>query len=175
MFHYENFKKAMQRYSEELVQEVVYASWYGNTWFLLLIFIISFDFLRLFLIHYLTIYGILYIFFLFCFVFYINTRKVGVAISEKKITYVQFKLFGFKDKKVYEIPFCKIRMISVGKFMHFRKVKLSFISSIGKLETIRFLFSTYVIGKDAKSFKENGDGIYKKLEDMQRVLDKGDF
>jgi len=69
MFHYENFKKAMQRYSEELVQEVVYASWYGNTWLLLLIFIISFDFLRLFLIHYPTIYGILYIFFLFCFVF----------------------------------------------------------------------------------------------------------
>lgn len=176
MFSYEMFINKMQRFSEEKVKNVVYANWYGNTIILFLIFLVIFDFLNVVVARInLTLYYIIYFTLLIGLFLYIGSRKAGLALTENRIVYVKFKHIGYREKEVYEIPFDKIKYLTVRKIFYMTMVNVSFLSNTGQLKRVKVLFSSNMIGPGASKFRENSKEIYAKLKDVQRIVDKGDF
>lgn len=176
MFSYEMFCNKMQRFSEEKIKNTVYAYWYGNTIKIFLIMIVFFDILRLLIIRVnVPLYYILTTCIVLIVFGYISTRKAGLSLSENRLIYVKFGHIGYREKEVFEIPFLKIKDLTVMKFLNIRFVKISFISNQGKLERKRFYFSSVLVGKNYKQYKESSQQIFEKLVEMQKVLDRGDF
>ncbi len=178
MFGYENFKAKMQRNSEEKVQNVLYASWYGNTIYVFLIMVIFINFIGI-LMGRMGVDRVLFVCVYFFIVFaagvYVGTRKAGLALSESRVTYVRFRHFGFREKEVFEIPYEKIKSLTVVKFLNVRLVKMSFISNTGRFERVKFLFSSFLVGPGSGDFKRDGEKIYNRLRELQKVIDRGDF
>ena len=105
---------------------------------------------------------------IFCF-----ARRAAIGITDGGLLIMHFKMFRLESKKVYDIPMDKIRSITVSKFGLGITLKISFISEDGILEKKKYKFSTFVIGSaEKRMFSEN---VYKKLVDIQKVIDKGDF
>lgn len=176
MFSYEMFCNKMQRFSEEKVKNTVYAYWYGNTIKIFLVMIVLFDILRLLIGR---VNGTLYYVLTICIVFivfgYISSRKAGVSLSDNRLIYVKFGHIGYREKEVFEIPFEKMKALTVMKFFNVRLVKMSFISNQGRLEKKRFYFSSVLLGRNYREYKENSQRIFEKLVEMQKILDRGDF
>lgn len=176
MFSYEMFINKMQRFSEEKVKNVVYANWYGNTILIFLIFLVIFDFLNVVVARInITLYYFIYFTLLFVLFFYIGSRKAGLALTENRVVYVKFKHLGYNEKEVHEIRYDKIKYLTVRKVFYMTMVNMSFLSNTGRLEKVKVLFSSNMIGPGAKEFKKNSKEIYTKLKEVQKVLDKGDF
>ncbi len=171
---YQEITKLVKKFSEEKVKHVTFGEWMEYTWLILLVFLfvydISFQLIgRLFF----KVWLVLIIVIFLAFLFYIITRKVGIGITENRLIYVRVSHIGYKEKKVFEIPFEKIRFIDVRKVINSVTVKITFISDVGKLEKLRFKFSTFTMFSE--DFKKNSKAIYEKLVEVQKVIDKGDF
>ena len=176
MFNYDFFKSKMQRNSEEKIKKAVYASWYGNTWMILLFLLVFADILKVLMMRCSPrAYVFVYLIVAFLFGIYIGTRKAGLAISKSKLIYVKFKHFGYVEKDVFEIPFEKIKAITVRKILNMRLVKLSFISNLGKFEKVKFLFSSVMVGSYYREYKQASEEIYEELKKQEKIIDKGDF
>lgn len=175
MFSYENFRLKMQRYSEEKVKEVVYASWLGNIWVLLLIIILLSDLLTLFLRSYSNVFWFTYFIILFILFVFAVAKKAGIALSESRIILVKFGTFGYREKEVYEVKFSAIKALTVYKIFSMRIVKISFIDSTGKFKKIKLNFSSFMIGPGSSAFKKNSQDTLNRLIELQKVIDKGDF
>lgn len=175
MLSFEMFLHKMQKNSEEKIKYAVFANWYGNTLVALAICLVLYDLVRLVAYVNYGLFIFLYFLILFLLFFYIETRKAGLALTENRYVYIKFKHIGYREKEVFEIPFENIRSITTHKFLNLRIVKMSFISNIGKLEKIKFVFNTTRMGIDKKRVAENSLKIYEELEQLQKVLDRGDF
>lgn len=176
MFSYESFISKMQRFSEEKVKSVVYGNWYGNTIVIMVIFLICYDILNFFVGRFSRpLYYSLFLIGLCFLTIYFSGRKAGIALTENRIVYVKFGHIGFKEKDVFEIPYDKIKYITVRKILFFNTVNMSFISNTGKLEKIKVLFSSILIGPGHSKFKKNSKEVYDELKKIQKVIDKGDF
>ena len=174
MRKYQEITKLVKKFSEEKVENVIFGEWTKYTWVVILIFLLVYDlsitlFGRLGLQKWLFI--VLIIFFIFS--IYLNTRKIGLGITKNRLIYVKVSHFGYKEKKVFEIPYDKIRFIDVRKFFSLVYVKISFISDVGRLEKLKFNFHTFMIGSE--EFRKNSKAIYTRLVEVQKVVDKGDF
>ena len=176
IFSFESFCNKIKRNSEELVRYVVRGAWYGDTIkaFLIFCFFNYFFFLTV-LSYSVALYYILYVVILMILVFYIATRKMGFGLSKNNFVYVRFKHFGFKEKEVYEIPFDKIKYLSVRKVFGFIFVKMSFLSNEDRFERIKFYYSSIIVGFSISEHRKNANEIYKKLKEIEKVLDRGDF
>ncbi len=100
-------------------------------------------------------------------------RSTGIGINDEGLMFIRLKLFKFEAKKVFEIPFDKIRSITVKKGLVNTKLKISFISQEGRLEKQTYVFSTFVLGNPEQ--QDNARKLTSKLIDIQKVIDKGDF
>lgn len=176
MFSFEMFINKMQRFSEEKVKSVVYANSYGNFGIAFIVSLVLLDLLNLFVARLnVYLYYFLFIVFVLALFVFISGRKVGLAITENRVVYVKFNFIGYKEKEIFEVPFDNIKYITVRKILFMRFLKMSFISNIGKLERIRLVFSSVMIGPGSNKFKENSKEVYKRLVEVQKVVDRGDF
>ena len=52
---------------------------------------------------------------------------------------------------------------------------MSFIDETGKFRKLKFSYTSIVIGFSVDEQKKNGLKLLSKLEELQKVLDRGDF
>ena len=100
--------------------------------------------------------------------------KVGLAINDEMMFLEYFTKFGYKAKNLYDIPYDKIKYISVYKFFNIVYIKVSFVNQ-KRFEQLKIMYSLNVLGLRKSKQKENGKAIYDKLVEVQKVIDKGDF
>lgn len=176
MFGFESFKNIMKKYSEENIKNVTYALWYGNTIKIILFSVIFVEFLY-FIIYPLNpiLYTLLYILTFCISLFYISTRKAGLAITENRVVCVIFRHLGFKEKEVHEILKKNIKAISTHKLFFYRFISISFINNTGRYAHKKLFFSSVMIGPGSQEFKINSQKIFTEIQEMQKILDRGDF
>lgn len=176
MFNYEKYKKRVQQYSEEKVKEVLYTTWYGNTWYMLLLAFLLLDIYSILFgrITYQLVWG-LYFTSLFLIGLYLGTRKSSLALTPNYIVYVKYGHIGYKEKVAYEIMKDKIKSITVRKILNIVTVKISFISNRGKFETIKCLYYYKMIGPKMSELNQSNERAYKELKELEKVIDRGDF
>lgn len=174
-FSFDSFVLKLKKYSQNKIKEVVCGTWYGNTILVIILTIIIYYMgcMIFRLNHILSI--VFYIFLLFIIVIYISSRKIGFGLGDKGFCYGKSKILKGDFYKFSDIPFERIKYIDVKNFFSFTFVKMSFISDDLKLEKILFCFNTYVFGFNLNEHKKNAIIIRKKLEDIQKIVDKGDY
>lgn len=176
MINYGRYLKLMDDYSEEKLKNKIICNWYGNTFLILFLVIFLVEFMYSFLFRYnYQLYILFYVLLLLIMFGYLVTRKAGFGITENRIVYVKFKHLGIKINKFEEVPFEKIRNINVRKFLGVRMIFISYISSQGKLEKVKIYFPKKYFGFNSDEIMNNRKEIVNKLEEMQKVLDRGDF
>ena len=166
----------MDKCSEDKIDYGVFGGWYGNTLLAIIIFLlvryIVFHLLRN--IPFKIGFSILILLWI-CLILYLANRRCGMGIGKKRFVYVVFKPFTRKEKRVYDIPYEKIKYLDIRKFLGVSFIKMSFISDIGKIQRIYCFFSSFNIRKDSVEFRKSSKMIVDKLYDLQKVMDKGDF
>lgn len=120
---------------------------------------------------YLLLYLVVFLFTLFM----LMTRKVGFGMTNNSFVYVKFKHIGYKEREVYEILFDNIKYLDVKRIFGTTYVKMSFIDETGKFRKLKFSYTSIVIGFSVDEQKKNGLKLLSKLEELQKVLDRGDF
>ncbi len=176
MFSFQIFGNKLKQCSEEKINAYAIASWYGNTWKVILLMLFFSNFMMYFEISFENGWILLiYIIGMFLMLFYLFSRRAGIAITENRFVFAKLKPIGNKIGRTYEIPVDKIKMITVRKFLSLKTVKMSFISDVGKLEKINFMFSSFVIGVNLDEYRKNSLKIYNRLKEVEKVVDKGDF
>lgn len=138
-------------------------------------FYTSFSFNMVILSSYKVFFLVLYILISLFIFFMIATRKIGFGMTDTRFVYVKFKHIGYKEREVYEILFDKIKYLDVKKVFGMTYVKMSFIDETGRFKKLKFKYAPIVIGMSVDEQKTHGLRIWKKLEELQKVLDRGDF
>ena len=166
--------KKMLKFLDDSVKEYVLANIKFNFLYVIIAYIVLFDVCTMISVRINATLGIVLIFlisFFMCLLLF--SRRAAIGISDDGLLILNLKMFKVESKKVYKIPMDKIRSITVTKFGLGVNLKLSFISEDGVLERNKYKFSTFVIGSaERKKFAED---VYKKLVEIQKVIDKGDF
>jgi hypothetical protein len=166
--------KKMFKFLNENVKEYVFAGIKCNLLYLLIGYIIAFDVCGLIATRVNLKLGMVLIFIIFVVVpVVVLTRKASIGIGEDELMILHLKAFKVEVKKSFNIPVDKIRSITVRKIFSSVSLKISFISEEGKLEQKKYGFSTFIIGSAER--REFAEKVYKKLVEIQKVIDKGDF
>lgn len=174
MRNYQEIVKLVKKNSEEKIDYAVFGVWTEYTFLAFLIFLFVYDLsIVLFGRFGIQVWLFIVLIMIFMFSLYFRTRKVGIGVTKNRVVYVKVSHLGYKEKKIFEIPYEKIKYIDVRKKLYLVFVKITFISDIGKLEKVKFNFSTFMAGSE--DFKKNSIGVYTKLVNVQKVIDKGDF
>lgn len=166
--------KKMFKFLNENVKEYVFAGVKCNLLYLLIGYIIAFDVCGLIATRVNLKLGMFLIFIIFVVVpVVVFTRKASIGIGVDELMILHLKAFKVEVKKSFNIPVDKIRSITVRKIFSSVSLKISFISEEGKLEQKKYGFSTFIIGSAER--REFAEKVYKKLVEIQKVIDKGDF
>lgn len=174
MKKYQRINRILKELSEERLIHTLYGMWTQNTLLYILIFLLLYDMSTgIYLAYGFVIWFIIAFMMYLILMFLLLFRKVGIGITENRFVYVVFKRIGYKEKRIYEIPYEKIKYIVVKKFLGSVSVRMSFISDVGKLEKIKFNFKSIMIGSE--NFNVSSKAIYQKLLEVQKIVDKGDF
>lgn len=174
-FSFDSFVLKLRKYSQNKIKEVVCGTWFGNT-ILVIVLSILIYYMGCMIFRLNRILSIaFYIFLLFILVIYILSRKIGFGLGDKGFCYGKAKIFKGDFYKFSDIPFERIKYVDVKKFFSFTFVKMSFISDDLKIEKILFCFNTYVFGFNLNEHKKNAIIIRNKLEEIQKIVDKGDY
>ena len=107
------------------------------------------------------------------FAFIVFCRSSGIGINDNDLIIIRLKLFKFEAKRVFEIPFTKIRSITVKKGLLKTKLSISFISDEGILEKQKYVITTFILGNAEQ--QDYAKKITAKLIEVQKIIDKGDF
>lgn len=174
-FSFDSFALKLKKYSQDKIKEVVCGTWYGNTILIILLTLFVYYFGCVFFRLNNVISLIFYIVLMIILVVYISSRKIGFGLGDKGFCYGKAKILKGDFYKFSDIPFERIKYIDVKKFFSFTFVKVSFISDDLKLEKLKFCFNTYVFGFSLSEHKKNALVIRKKLEEIQKIVDKGDY
>lgn len=164
----------MFKFLNEDVKEYVLASIKFNILYAIIAYFVLFDLCTMVSVRINATLGVVLIFILsFLMFFILFSRRAAIGIYEDGLLIINLKALKVESKKVYNIPMDNIRSITVSKFGLGVNLKLSFISEDGILEKKKYSFSTFIIGSaERKKFAED---VYKKLVEVQKVIDKGDF
>ena len=174
MHKFNVISKLVRKNSEEKVEHAIFGQYTNHTWLAFLCFLTIYYFSLSFIrIIGLKIWMIIFVIIFLLYFIYLVTRNVGLGITKNRFIYVVLRHFGYKEKKVFEIPYDKIKYIDVKKVFFNIFVKVSFISEVGKLEKIKFNFRTSLVGSE--NFRNDSKAIYNKLVEVQKIVDKGDF
>lgn len=166
--------KKMFKFLNENVKEYVFARIKCNLLYLLIGYVIAFDVCGLIATRVNLQVGMALIFIISIVVpFIVFTRRASIGIGNNELMILHLKALKVEVKKAFNIPVDKIRSITVRKFFSGVSLKISFISEEGKLEQKKYGFSTFIIGSAER--REFAEKVYKKLVEIQKVVDKGDF
>ena len=174
LFSFESLKNKIKNQSKDVINYVIYARSYGSNCLLIFFYMLINYYLLFFPFISITIYYIVFFLVLIIFCVIFDSKKVGVGLSKNSLVYVKFGL-TYRIKKVYEVPLDEIKYLDVKKLFGITLVNMSYIDSDGKFTKIRFFYNTIVIGLSVTEQKKNSLLITKKLKEIQKVLDKGDF
>ena len=173
MLAYIKLKKLFKRLDSK-IKVIVMSSVKVNLLYLIVGYLVAFDICNYIGYRINAILGAILMFFLpIVVVLGILTNKAGIGIKDDNLMIIHLKRFKMEDKYIYNIPFDKIKYITVSKFLLGVTLKISFISEEGRLEKKKYGFSTFVLGSAEQ--KDNAKKLYDKLVEVQRVIDKGDF
>ena len=84
------------------------------------------------------------------FAFIAFCRSVGIGINDEGLMLIRLKPLKFEAKRVFEIPFDKIRSITVKKGIVNTRLRISFISDEGKLEKQKYMLTIKVIAQETE-------------------------
>jgi len=176
MFNYFKAYKLVKDNSEEKIKYFVPCNWYGSILLFLAFLLVINDVLMTLLYTFGTVlYVILYTLLIISLILYVWSKASSISLTEHRFIIVKYGLFGRKIRKYYDVPFDKIRNISVSKFLGLNFIRLSFISEVGKLEKIKIYYNNHYWGLCSEDVKEAKKKVTNKLKEMQKVLDRGDF
>lgn len=174
IFSFESLKNKVKKESKELITEVVLAKKYGNNCLIVFFYLLINYYLLFFPVLHMYIYYILFTIVLIIFYLIFKSHNVGIGLSKKSLVYVKFGI-SYKTKKVYNVPLDSIKYLDVKKILSITLVNMSYIDRDGNFIKLRFFYNSIVIGLSTTEQKKNGLLIAKKLKEIQKVLDKGDF
>jgi len=107
--------------------------------------------------------------------YYIFSKRGGFGLSFRHFIYVKYSNLFFRELKVEEVPLDKIQYLDIKKHLFSTSIKMKYVNEFGKLTELNASYPKFLIDKNNKRFQMNGEGIYKQLSSLQKVLDKGDF
>ncbi len=166
--------KKMFKFLNKNIKEFVIANINFNIFYLIIGYLISFDICNIISLRINVHLGVLLVFFItFVFAFLLFSKRAAIGVSENELVVMHLRIFKVESKKVYRIPLDNIRSITVSKFGPKVNLKLAFISDEGVFEKKKYGFSTFILGSVER--KEYAKSVYKKLTEIQKVIDKGDF
>ena len=171
---FEGFCNNVKRNSSEKMNYIVFANNVKNTLRGLISIIVAF-FVIFSIFRNGLVALIVYMVYVVAECFIMGNRKVGLAVNDKMMFLEYFTKFGYKAKELYDIPYDKIKYISVYKFLGVVYIKVSFVSYQKRFEQLKIMYSLNVLGLLKSKQKENGMAIYEKLVEVQKVIDRGDF
>lgn len=174
IFSFESLKNKVKKESKDSIREVVLAKRYGNNCLLIFIYLLINYYLIFIPVKSMYVYFLEFIVVLIIFCIIFNSRRVGIGLGKNSLVCVKFGL-SYKVKKVYNVSLDEIKYLDVKKFLSITLVNLSYIDDEGKFIKLRFFYNSIVIGLSVIEQKKNGLLITKKLREIQKVLDKGDF
>ena len=175
IFGYESFLYIFKKNCDKKVLRAVYGNTKGPvisyvivTFFLSVFFLFGFARIAMWLGFLLAVFCYVGLFAI------IATRRMGLGLTEDGLVYLRLRLINQKPKEVVVIPFDNIRYLNVKKFIMTTHVTISFIGEDGKFRRIKLLYNALAIGFSTQQ-EMNGNFIREKLQEIQKVLDRGDF
>lgn len=166
----------VKRNSEEKIKYAISAYWLGNILLFVCSLLILIDIINITIGLFNSWVGlILYFVIVILISRFFFIKKIGIGISNHRFVYVEFKVFGYNEKKVYDVPFDKFKYFSIRKIFNLIIMKVSFLDDFGTLQRKKIYFNYKKIGPGSSNYNENSKEIYIKLIEIQKVLDKGDF
>lgn len=173
MVAYIKLKKLFKRIDRE-VKEITFASIKGKILYLIVGYFLFLDLSTIVSVRInSTLGGILLFLITVLFAFLVFVNRAGIGLRDDGLTIIHLKRFKVEDKKIYNIPFDKIKSITVSKFGINISLKISFLSEEGILEQKKYGFTTFILGSEER--KKYANKIYDKLVEVQKIVDKGDF
>ena len=164
----------LKKYSAEKLNNMVMASNVKSTLRYILSIIILYFVLAVITRNY-VITMIIYIAYVIVISVILGNRKVGIGINDNMLFLEYYKMFSFQPKKIFDVPYNKIKYITVHKVGKVCYLKVSFISSEKRFEQLKIMISSNLIGSGRKKQKENFKEVYSKLKEVEKIIDKGDF
>lgn len=174
IFSFESLKNKVKKESKDSIREVILAKRYGNNCLLIFLYLLINYYLLFIPVSSMYVYYIEFIAFLIIFCLIFNSKRVGIGLGKNSLVCVKFGL-SYNVKKVYDVSLDSIKYLDIKKFLSLTLVNLSYIDKDGKFVKLRFFYNNIVIGLSTTEQKKNGLVITKKLKEIQKVLDKGDF
>lgn len=115
--------------------------------------------------------------FILCYVvlmYIFASRRMGLGLTSDGLVYMRLRLINQKPKEVIVIPFERIKFLDVKKFLFTTNIKMSYINDDGKFKRLGVAYNPFVIGFMSQQ-EMNGNIIRERLQEIQKVLDRGDF
>ena len=173
MVAYLKLKKLFKKIDRD-IKEITFASIKGKILYLIIGYFIFLDLSTIVSVRInSTLGGILLFLITVLFAFLVFINRAGIGLRDDGLTIIHLKRFKVEDKKIYNVPFDKIKSITVSKFLLGVKLNISFISEEGILEKKKYGFTTFIMGSAER--QDYAKKIYDKLVSIQKIVDKGDF
>lgn len=173
IFTYQKLLNDFKKHEKGKLDGAVAGFWYGNTLFVigiyLLLYVLSFVILRKAIFVYGTIFVGCIVLFL-----YLCTRFCGFALYKDKFMYIKYSHFNRKEKEFINIDINSIKNIEFIKILHLSFIKISFIDN-NKFRRLNLYYSDIVMGFNVTEQKTSSMKINNRLKEIKKELDRGDF
>ncbi len=174
---YDLLDKRVRKRASVNLDNVVYVRRKEGNFTALLIVLVVADLIHYFLaVHFGTKVGLSAMLIIIFFgAYYIYSKRGGFGLSIDRFIYISYSNLFFRELKVEEIKLEKIHALDIKKHLLSTSIKIRYTNELGKLKEVNASYPKFLIDKNNKRFQKNGEGIYKQLSSLQKVLDKGDF
>jgi hypothetical protein len=177
MFYtYEGIKNELRKNSESKIEYCIYGTYLGYTIYVIFMVI----FLTSLLAYgtkivpfwlYMTIYWTT----ILIGAFNMITRRLSLGMGTNTFTIIKYTRLLRHVGTIYEMKFSDIKQIEYKRFLNINIVELLFEDNTKKIKRIKIMYSTKRWGIGFSEQKESAKTISKKLIELQKVLDKGDY
>ena len=177
MFYtFEGIKNELRKNSESKIEYCIYGTYTGYTLYLvfLIIFLTSIIYYGTKIIPFWLFFGIYWVTIIYG-IINIITRKCSLGMSNNSFTLIKYTRLLRKINTINEFNFDKIKMIEYKRLLNINKAEIIFEDNRKKLQRIKIVYSTKRWGIGFSEHKKHAEAISKKLIEMQKVLDKGDY
>ena len=175
LFSYNRMFNDLKNNSELQIKNAVYGRYGGHTFIIMMIVIIAsyytINFLKLpnwlfFFIYWLTIIGG---------ISEIISRKSSLGMTSDSFIIIKYFRLGHNIHTIEEIKMSNIKSIDYRKIFKSNIVTIIYENNRGKIKNIKLYYNDKRYGLGFDVHKKHASEISKKLIELQKVLDKGDY